>query len=138
MRLGLENLDVGVRVDFPWQRSEARGRALTARTRLAQIDAELRFLRDRIAVAVRSAWTDMARDYAVYRQVRQEVDLNRELAAGERDRLELGTSTVFMVNLREQAAFEAELKALAALLDYFQSLAEFRAAIGLGQLDDRP
>ncbi len=41
-----------------------------------------------------------------------------DLADAERERFGLGDSTLFLVNLREQAAVDAELRQVASQLDY--------------------
>ena len=57
-----------------------------------------------------------------------EVEVALELASAERDRFDLGDSNLFTVNLREQAAVDAELRRVAASLDYQRALALYRQA----------
>ena len=54
----------------------------------------------------------------------------QELARLERTRFELGEGTLFFVNLREQAAFEAELRDREARADLQKAVVQHRAAIG--------
>ena len=51
-----------------------------------------------------------------------EVTVALDLADAERERFRLGDSTLFTVNLREQAAVDAELRLVAANLDYMRAL----------------
>jgi hypothetical protein len=45
-------------------------------------------------------------------------------------RFDLGEGTLFLVNLREQVAFEAELRDREARSDLQKAVAQFRAAVG--------
>ena len=60
--------------------------------------------------------------------LRQEVEVARELQGLEKDRFDLGDSTLFLVNLREQATFDAEVRAVSALEDYFRAYAGYQAS----------
>ncbi len=63
---------------------------------------------------------------------RGEYDAARELAQAERERFELGASTLFVVNLRELAAASARLKVAGSLADSHKALAVYQAAtVGL-------
>ncbi len=58
----------------------------------------------------------------------REVIVALDLADAERERFRLGDSTLFVVNLREQAAVDAELRQVAANLDYLRALAFYEQA----------
>ena len=48
-----------------------------------------------------------------------------DLADAERERFRLGDSTLFTVNLREQAAVDAELRSVSAVNDYLRALTAY-------------
>lgn len=108
-----------------WQGRRAVAEASVERTRL-----NLAFTRDRIRVEVDdaiSAWRRAAeRGVAAASEKR----VAQELARLERTRFELGDGTLFFVNLREQAAFEAELRDREARADLQKAVVQHRAAIG--------
>jgi outer membrane protein TolC len=58
----------------------------------------------------------------------REVNLARELERGERQKFDLGDSTIFLVNQRERATAEAEIKLVEIETDYQQAIAAYRAA----------
>lgn len=66
---------------------------------------------------------------------RQESDLALQLAAAERERFALGGSDLFIVNLREQSAADAQDRLQEALSAYF--LAEGQYMLSLGLLPQR-
>lgn len=115
--------------DFPLLNRAASGRAAAARAALSRIDAEAQLARDRAAVEVRSALLELraARERATL--TAQELQVARELASGELQRFDLGESTLLLVNLREQASAEAELRHVEVLADYHRTRAELRAAV---------
>ena len=62
---------------------------------------------------------------------KQEVDVSQKLENGERKRFDLGDSTQFLVNLREQTTVEAQLREVDAVLDAHRARANLLAASAL-------
>jgi hypothetical protein len=60
---------------------------------------------------------------------RRELRVAHQLAEAELKRFELGESNLLLVNLREQASAEADIRAVDALLDVQRALAEFRLVV---------
>jgi outer membrane protein, heavy metal efflux system len=54
-----------------------------------------------------------------------EVKVALDLADAERERFRLGDSTLFTVNLREQAAVDAELREVNAVSDYLRAFTTY-------------
>lgn len=125
-------LSAGVAVQLPVQRREARGRELVAQAQLAQLDQQIRQAEDVVRAEVQDTYSALERAYEFHRQASKRVDLARLVARAEREQLRLGRSDVLRVTLREQATFDAEIVEIGAKQDYFRSLAEFRAALGIG------
>ena len=61
--------------------------------------------------------------------IREEYRVARDLEEAERARFRLGDGTMFLVNLREQATFDAAMRELSATQDYFRSLAQYELSI---------
>lgn len=125
-------LEVGVLLDIPILTRVQDGRVRAAEAQLSKLEAQAQFAKDRVVADVRdaSSATTMARDRAL--AVKREVDVSRQLVLGERQRFDLGESSLLIVNLREQAYGEAELREVDALADYQRSVASLRAATGGG------
>ena len=126
------NVSAGVALQLPVQRRDARGRASAAQAQIIQIEQQLRQAEDVVRAEVQDAFSALERAVEFYRQAKQRVDLARLVARAERALLAGGRSDVLRVTLREQAAFDAEVVEIGALLDYFRALADFRAAVGIG------
>ena len=128
-KLGNE-LKVGLDFELPLQRRKAKGKVAFQRARITQLDEQLRFARDSIAADVRDAHSALAAAFETVELARAEYEAARQLATAERDRFDLGDSTLFVVNLRELAAFDAQAREASALAGYHVALANYRAALG--------
>lgn len=123
-------LSAGLFFELPLQRRKASGKLTQAQAKLSGIDAELRFVQDRVRADVQDAASALRATYAAIELVRQELAVARELESLERDRFQLGDSTQFLVNLRELNTADAAFREIKALADYQKALAEFEAASG--------
>jgi outer membrane protein, heavy metal efflux system len=120
-----------IEIEIPIPMRRARGQLQAARADVGRIDAELRFARERIAVDIRDAHSEVAAAFQRARLANEQVDLAHTLARAEMRRLELGAGDLLLVNLRELAATTAEREELQALAAFF--IAEARLDVALGQ-----
>lgn len=127
-------LEAGLFLDVPVQRRKARGKMTVLEAKLAQLSAKRRLVGDKIAVDVEAARIGLESALKQVEEATAAVRMAEELASRERRNLELGLSDVLKVTLREQYAAESALKAIDALLVYYQSLADYRAALGTDRL----
>lgn len=127
---GPNDLVAALVFDLPAQRRAAKGRDLAALARIEQFDQRERFARDQVEAEVRDAYSALKTAYERARVLREEVEVARQLEVAERVRFELGEGNLFLVNLREQATYETELREVAALTEYYRALALYEFAIG--------
>ena len=57
------------------------------------------------------------------------LDLGRNAEQAERQRFDMGDSTMLFVNIREQGTFDAAIREVDALLDHHKALALYRAVV---------
>lgn len=124
---GPEEIKAGLFFSFPIQRRKATAKLQAAEAKAAQVRTKERYQQDKIAADVRDALLAVQMAYDRLQLLRQEVDVTRELQDLERDRFTLGDSNLFLVNLREQASFDAELRAVSAMEEFFLAFATFQA-----------
>ncbi len=129
VRRGPNDLTASLIFDLPAQRRAARSRDLAALARIEQFDQRERFARDQIIAEVRDAYSALRAARERARVLREEVEVARQLEIAERVRFELGEGNLFLVNLREQATYETELREVAAVAEYFRALALYEYAI---------
>lgn len=126
---GPEELKGGLYFDLPVQRRRATGRLQASEANVAQIRAREQFQRDQISADVRNALLAVQMAFDRLQILRQEVEVATQLQGLEQDRFDLGDSTLFLVNLREEATFDAELRTVSAIEEYFSAYAGYQAAI---------
>jgi len=123
-------LEAGLLVDIPLRNRKADGRARTADALFMQYDLQLRYAKDKIQNEVRDAAAGSDAAARRLALARQELVLARTLEAAERQRFAMGDSTILVVNLREQASFDASNREIETLVDHHKSLAQYRAVVG--------
>jgi outer membrane protein TolC len=121
-------VQAGVELKFPVQRSEARGRLAEVEGQIGQIVNEQRFARDRIRAEVQDSFSAVVAAHEQIRQTRLNADLALELQSAEEERFRRGAIDLLALQLREQAAFDAQALSVDALAEYFRALADYRAA----------
>jgi outer membrane protein TolC len=117
--------------DLPVQRRDARGRILTSEALLVQLSQQERFQVDRIRAEVQDASSALTQAYLVLQKAREGIQVARRVEAAETERFSRGQGTVVILNLRELATAEAYFAEIDALAEYYRSLADLRAAIGV-------
>ncbi len=129
--LGPTEFEVNAMLDVPLLFRAATGRIQVVEASRVKLESQLRLTRDRITIEIsdlRSA-ARAANERIVL--ARQEVELSAQLEQGERSRFELGDSTLFVVNLREQATAEAQLREVDAVADWHRANAALMAALAI-------
>lgn len=109
-----EEAIVGVRFSVPLQRRQARGRVAEARAEIDGLRARQRLTADQIEVEVQGIVIAVEGAEKTATLAAQEADLAAAMATAERRRFELGASDFFVLNLREEAATDAQVRLLDA------------------------
>lgn len=120
-----------LRFQLPLQRSLARGQVREHEARVRRLTRELQFQVDSVRFEVRDVTSALTQTWQRIEQARENVRLANELAQAERMQLEAGQSDLLRVNLREQQAAIAAATLVDVFEEYFRSLAEYRAVLGL-------
>lgn len=121
----------GLSFKLPLQRREARGSVVAAEGRQRQLAYQLDFARQRVQAEVRTVHVALNAAFEQLQRADLNVDLALQLREAERQRFQLGASDLLALQIREQAAFDAQTRAVDARLDYQKALADFRAAVAL-------
>lgn len=125
-----KRLKAGVLVEVPLARRAATGRLRAAQLKMQKIDLDRTSESQRILTEVRDAASAVDAAFQRHAVAGEELKLAREMEQGERFRLEMGDSTLFLVNQRERARAESELRVLEAFNEYHQALVTLRAVSG--------
>ncbi len=122
-------LKAGLQFTFPFRQRAAEGRMAQAEYKLRKLQFEDAEMRRIILLEVDDTVSAINTTVGRYGAAVTELELARRLEEGEREKFRLGDSTIFLVNQRERAAAEAEVKLIDLEVEYQQSVAAFRAAI---------
>lgn len=121
---------VGLHFEMPLLLRKARGKYASAQAKAVAIDAELRALRDSIAVQVRSARVDLVAAAKQLALALRQADVAQALAEAERERFAQGSSDLVIVNLRELAAADAARAAVEAHAAHEKAAVDYIASLG--------
>jgi len=121
-------IKAGVQLELPVLRRGAKGRLRQALLDLANLNAQEKQTLRRILIEIQDWASEIQAAYDRYRAARDELRLARALEAGEKKAFDLGDSTLFLVNRRERASGEANVKLIDVLVEYHQAVAGFLAA----------
>ena len=118
-------------ISSPLQRREARGARQAAEAEMDRIRAEQRLFQDQILADIRTALIALQAAQQSVELARAELELTRVLEEAERVQFREGSSTLLIVNLREQATadaamslVDAEKKLQMAYITYHLSLGQ--------------
>jgi len=127
--------EAAVHLDVPIQRRKARGKMTETQGKLAQLAAKRRITADKISVDVQMAHAALKSAWEQVGFTREALAAAEDLAARERANQEAGSSDLLKVSLRELYAVESAEKNVEALKLYFESLADYRAALAEDEID---
>lgn len=114
-RTGTES-KVGVVFSVPFEQRLADGRIAATKAEMAAFELRRRQLEEEIAVALDALAADVRASARTVELAAGERDRARELAVAERRRFQLGASDLFLAIVREEAAADAEVRAIEAAL----------------------
>lgn len=121
-------LEASLVLNVPIQTRRPRGMIGAAEAKIAQLDQELQFSKDKIKTEVQDAISEVIASAKRVSVTQNEVELARKLEEMERDRFSLGDSTLLFVNIREQTSAEAAVREIKALYDHHVAVANFQAS----------
>lgn len=124
-------VELFVSLEVPLWYRQIVGRVDAASAAERKVELQLQLQRERVRVEVKDALSASRAAAERARLMRQELELAKSLEAGERRRLELGDSTLFLLNLRETSTFESALREVDARADWHRAAADLSAALAM-------
>jgi outer membrane protein len=117
----------GMAVSLPLRQRTARGQTQAAQLKIQKLNFDEKVEMRRIQAEVDDTVSAINTSTERWEAAVLEVKKAKQVEDGERRRFAAGDSTLFLVNQRERASAEAELRLLDIHVDYLQSMAAFRA-----------
>jgi outer membrane protein TolC len=119
---------VGVTFSVPLQRREARGRLQRAEAELRETELRQRRIADQITTEVGNILANLTAALRLAELADAEVKQANQMVQAERTRFRLGAADFFLVNLREESAADAQVRAIRADLAGRLAEASYNAA----------
>ncbi len=126
-RRGFES-KVGLSFSLPLQQSAARGRLAQTRAEIDGFQQRRRLLEDQIRADIAAIGIAVDKTGELARLAGEEADRATTMAGAERRRFTLGASDFFLVNVREEAAADAQVRRLDAAFRQIVANADLAAA----------
>lgn len=123
-------LKLGVKLEVPLQLRNQEGRIEQFSAKVRELEAQLKAVKDRIAVEVRDASTAISISRDRVDVARNELSLAEELERGERTKFVQGDSNLIFVNLREQTTADAAVREIDTVLEFEKAIVNYHAALG--------
>lgn len=117
----------GMVVNMPLRQRTARGLAEAARFKIQKLNLDEKAEKVRIQAEVDDTVSAVNTSYQRWAATLLEVQKAMQVEQGERIRFGIGDSTLFLVNQRERASAEAQMRLVEVHVEYLQSLAAFSA-----------
>ena len=125
-RSGTES-KVGLTFSVPFEQRAARGRLAQTNAEIDAVKQRRRFLEDQIVAEIEALSVAVSATGRLRSIAADEQDRAATMAGAERRRFEAGASDFFLVNLREEAAADARVRALDAAIRNIAANAELAA-----------
>jgi outer membrane protein TolC len=126
----VSDVKVGFEIEQPLFFRGSRSRVERARLETRQAELKQQAVRQKVRADVQAAVSALRQARRRVRATERRVDLARRLQAAEQRRFELGESTLFLLNQREQALAKARKARVTARADVRRALARFQWATG--------
>ena len=113
-------LQVGVFFDLPLENRKAEGSSVASLYRLKALEKELTFLKDQLDQQFDASFRSGLLAKERWQVAKKEYETAKYLVKGETKKWEMGSSTLFTVNLREQDLADIETRVWYALYEFHQ------------------
>ena len=122
-------LQARVIFEMPVQRRKAMGKTQAISAKIAQNEAKIRFMQEKVRIELGVAHAALKGALARLDQARESKRLAESLAMTEGRKLELGETDLLTVALRETMAIEAAESEVDAFFDFYSAQADYEAAM---------
>jgi outer membrane protein len=119
------SMQAGVNISLPLRVRTAKGKLQQADVKLERIDLKERQILQKIFLEIENAASDINANFQKFLAVEDELEHAIRLEEGEKERFELGDSTLFLVIRRQRARLEAQIRLIETVRDYRQSFFAF-------------
>lgn len=123
-------IEAGVNISLPLRVRTAGAQKRQAELKIKKFNLEERKLIQNVFLEIEDAASSIQTTYQRYLASKENYELSLKLEQGEKDRFDLGASTLFLVIRRQRARVEANIELIKTIADYQKALVNFNLVQG--------
>lgn len=104
------NTELTLNLELPLEQRALRGKEIQFQAKANQLELKQNLIKQKLSIDIKNTLKLVETSLERFNLAKQEVELAHKLEQGERTRFKQGDSSILTINLREQAAAEAELR----------------------------
>lgn len=120
----------GLDISLPLRYRKARGQRRQAKLKIKQLNLQERKLVQNVFLEIEDIASEIDTAFQRYLAAKKDYELSQELEQGEKDKFELGDSTLFLVIRRQRATVEANIELMKSIADYNIAITKFKLVQG--------
>lgn len=121
-----DRLQVGVRLDFPLENRKARGKSVESEYKRKAIERRLLYTEKELRLNYENSVQLITLSLERFEATSSESEKTRTMARAEETRFKMGSSDLFVVNLRELDVSDAEIRRWSSWYDFHQAVLDAR------------
>lgn len=119
--------------ELPFFQREARGEITAANKLITRINEQQNLQHDNLVVLLQNAINEIQAQQAIVKASLSEIKMAMEVEKAENLRFSHGDSNLFLINQREIATVEAQMRYMDSIGSYYKAIANLRFAMGLSK-----
>lgn len=123
-------VEAGLNLSLPLRVRTARGQMQQAELEIKKLNLEERQLIQNVFLEIEDIASQIDTSYQRYEAAKLDFELSQKLEQGEKDKFDLGDSTLFVVIRRQRATVEANIELIKAIADYHTAIQQFKLIQG--------
>ncbi len=123
--------EAGVQILLPFRNRKASGLLNQAKINISKLNVQEKQLAQAIFLEIENTAQILENSYKAFETAKKEVEFATLLAQGEKDKFDLGASTIFLVIRRQRSLIDAKINLITSYVDYNIAKANYNFAQGL-------
>lgn len=121
----------GIELMLPFRNRRASGKLKQAKIDMSKLNVQEKQLAQTVLLEVENSHQVLKNSYEAYLAAKDELDFANKLAIGEKDKFDLGSSTIFLVIRRQRSLVDAQINLIESYVNFHTAKANFRLSQGI-------
>jgi outer membrane protein len=124
----------GIELMLPFRNRRASGKLQQAKIDMSKLNVQEKQLAQFVFLEVENASQILKNSYDAYQAAKEELGFAEKLAIGEKDKFDLGSSTIFLVIRRQRSLVDAQINLIESFTNFHIAKVNFKFSQGLLQI----